>query len=91
MKDLTVLQYIMTTVENEYVDRIEFEDVNENDIRINVIVSNEFKKQPVIQMIEANLYTKSNLLAKYITHDIDRLTIGTFNNITYYINLISSK
>lgn len=89
MTDVTVIHYILSSIENNYIDKIEFTEVSESLIEVTAIVSNEMKIKPVMMMIEANMYTRNNLLAKKITYELDKIIIDTFNNIKYVIHIIA--
>lgn len=89
MTDVTIIHYILSSIENKYIDKIEFTEVSESLIEVTAIVSNEMKIKPVMMMIEANMYTRNNLLAKKITCELDKIIIDTFNNIKYVIHVVT--
>ena len=59
MIDVTIIHYILSSIENNYIDKIEFTEVSESLIEVTAIVSNEMKIKPVMMMIEANMYTRN--------------------------------
>lgn len=85
MKNMTVIKYIMQTVELGYIDSINFNSINQSSISLTVLVSHIEKIKPVMMMIEANMYVRKDILAKSVIYGNDTLTIETFNNITYVI------
>ena len=80
-----VVNYLLSAVENNYIDSININKVSTNNIHIEAKVSNEQKIQPVLWMIEANMYTKRELSAKNVNCNDNSIVIQLFDDTTYEI------
>lgn len=87
MKRFSIIQYILDAVENNYLERIIFDSIESSKFLLTAVVSNEQKIQPVLWMIEANMYTKRELLVKNVKTLNNSLEICSFEGITYIINV----
>lgn len=89
MKDLTVLKYLLKAIDNNYIQSIDIRTTKDTKMDIIVFVSQPERIIPVAQMIEANMYVKSELLAKNTIYGKNALIINTFNDIEYNIHIKS--
>lgn len=89
LKDITIVQYLMNALENNYLESMIFNNVTKSDINITALVSNSARIRPTLMMIEANMYTKKELLAINVECLDSALIINTFNGIKYTINVKS--
>lgn len=81
----TVALYIAEALNNGYIDNVEISSVDKSLIKIKAFVNDIQKVRPVIMMIEANMYTKRDMLVRSIECFENKLVINTFQNITYII------
>lgn len=91
IKDMTVIKYLISATQNNYIEKLEFDNITNSRNEITVIVSNEARIRPTLMMIEANMYTKKELLARNVEYLDDRLLIETFNNVVYDIRVKSKN
>ena len=87
MNKYSIIQYLLNATENNYLEGILFEKIEPSKIVITATVSTPQKIQPVLWMIEANMYTRKDLLAMSVNYLDDGLEIHSFENITYIINV----
>lgn len=86
-KQSTIINYMLTTVENNYTKNVRFNTLNENNVEIDAIVASVERVNPVIWMIEANMYKNRELRVKNVEHTGDGLDIVSFDDISYRINV----
>lgn len=90
-KQLTVIYYLEQALNNKYVENIRFDKVSKTKIAVTVTVSHQARIKPTLMMIEANMITRKEFLAKNVTYINNSLFIQTFNNIDYYVNIVAKS
>lgn len=88
-KQLTVVYYLEQALNNKYIENIRFDKVSKTKIAVTVTVSHQARIKPTLMMIEANMITRKEFLAKNVTYIDNSLFIQTFNNIDYYVNIVA--
>lgn len=91
MENKTIVKYLLEALNNKYIDNILIDKVSDNLLKIQVVVNTTARIKPVLMMIEANMYTRKDLLAYSTKQFENKLVINTFNNIEYNIEVISRK
>ena len=86
-----IIQYILSAIENNYLEGLLFDKIEPSKFLVTATVSNEQRIQPVLWMIEANMYTKRELLAENVQSFDNSLEIHSFEGITYIINVIAKE
>lgn len=86
-----IIQYILSAIENNYLEGLLFDKIEPSKFLLTATVSNEQRIQPVLWMIEANMYTKRELLAENVQSFDNSLEIHSFEGITYTINVIAKE
>lgn len=86
-----IIQYILSAIENNYLEGLLFDKIEPSKFLLTATVSNEQRIQPVLWMIEANMYTKRELLAENVQSFDNSLEIHSFEGITYIINVIAKE
>lgn len=87
----TIVKYLLEALNNKYIDNILIDKVSDNLLKIQVVVNTTARIKPVLMMIEANMYTRKDLLAYSTKQFENKLIIKTFNKIEYNIEVISRK
>lgn len=90
-KQLTVIYYLEQAINNKYIENIRFDKVSKTKIAVTVTVSHQARIKPTLMMIEANMITRKEFLAKNVTYINNSLFIQTFNNIDYYVNIVAKS
>lgn len=90
-KQLTVIYYLEQALNNKYIENIRFDKVSKTKIAVTVTVSHQARIKPTLMMIEANMITRKEFLAKNVTYINNSLFIQTFNNIDYYVNIVAKS
>lgn len=80
---------MLSAVENNYLEGLLFNRVEPSKFLLTATVSEEQRIKPVVWMIEANMYTKRDLLAESVKTSENSLEINSFEGITYIINVIA--
>lgn len=91
MENKTIVKYLLEALNNKYIDNILIDKASDNLLKIQVVVNTTARIKPVLMMIEANMYTRKDLLAYSTKQFENKLIINTFNNIEYNIEVISRK
>lgn len=86
-----IIKYLLNAVDNNYIEKIDINNISEYKISIKCLVSNSGKLRPILDMIEANLYTNKKLLSESITRYDNIITVRTFQNIVYDITVTELK
>lgn len=86
-----IIQYMLSAIENNYLEGILFDKIEPSKFLLTATVSSEQRIQPVLWMIEANMYTKRDLLAENVQSFDNSLEIHSFEGITYIINVIAKE
>ena len=86
-----IIQYMLSAIENNYLDGLLFDKIEPSKFLLTATVSSEQRIQPVLWMIEANMYTKRDLLAENVQSFDNSLEIHSFEGITYIINVIAKE
>ena len=86
-----IIQYMLSAIENNYLEGLLFDKIEPSKFLLTATVSNEQRVQPVLWMIEANMYTKRDLLAENVQSFDNSLEIHSFEGITYIINVIAKE
>lgn len=86
-----IIQYMLSAIENNYLDGLLFDKIEPSKFLLTATVSNKQRVQPVLWMIEANMYTKRDLLAENVQSFDNSLEIHSFEGITYIINVIAKE
>lgn len=82
---------MLSAIENNYLEGLLFDKIEPSKFLLTATVSNEQRVQPVLWMIEANMYTKRDLLAENVQSFDNSLEIHSFEGITYIINVIAKE
>ena len=91
MDNMNIIKYLLEALNNRYLDELEVISNSGDLIKVLVIVNNEMLIRPVLMMIEANMYTRKELLAYRTVQEDNRLKINTFNNVDYIIEVASKE
>lgn len=86
-----IIQYMLSAIENNYLEGLLFDKIEPSKFLLTATVSNEQRVQPVLWMIEANMYSKRDLLAENVQSFDNSLEIHSFEGITYIINVIAKE
>lgn len=86
-----IIQYMLSAIENNYLEGLLFDKIEPSKFLLTATVSSEQRIQPVLWMIEANMYTKRDLLAENVQSFDNSLEIHSFEGITYIINVIAKE
>lgn len=86
-----IIQYMLSAVENNYLEGLLFNKIEPSKFLLTATVSSEQRIKPVLWMIEANMYAKRDLLAKNVQSFDNSLEIHSFEGITYIINVIAKE
>lgn len=87
----SIIQYMLSAIENNYLEGISFDELKPSKFLLTATVSSEQRIQPVLWMIEANMYTKRDLLVESVLSFDKSLEIHSFEDITYIINVIAKE
>lgn len=91
MKNITIIKYLLTAVDNKYIEKFTIKQLNGYDISIVIDISDKEHINTVYDMIEANIYVNKNLLG----YSVDRLdgimVVKTTNDIIYRIRVKSKR
>ena len=90
-KQLTVIYYLEQALNNKYIENIRFDKVSKTKIAVTITVSHQARIKPTLMMIEANMITRKEFIAKNVTYINNSLFIQTFNNIDYYVNIVAKS
>lgn len=90
-KQLTVIYYLEQALNNKYIENIRFDKISKTKIAVTVTVSHQARIKPTLMMIEANMITRKEFLAKNVAYINNSLFIQTFNNIDYYVNIVAKS
>lgn len=82
---------MLSAVENNYLEGLLFNRVEPSKFLLTATVSEKQRIKPVVWMIEANMYTRRDLLAESVKTSENSLEINSFEGITYIINVIAKK
>lgn len=91
MKRYTIIEYLLEAVENNYISKLVFNDVSEDEVSVDIYTSDRSLIRPVVFMVEANMYTRNKLKAYNVTSYRNELVINTFDNVKYTIKVRSLK
>lgn len=91
MNKYNIIQYMLSAVENNYLEGLLFNRVEPSKFLLTATVSEKQRIKPVVWMIEANMYTRRDLLAESVKTSENSLEINSFEGITYIINVIAKK
>ena len=92
MRDITIIKYLLEAVDNNYIEKFVVKQFNNYEICIVINVLDSDNVATVYNMIEANIYTRKDLLGKAIYYSVDGyMIITTINEITYKIRVKSKR
>lgn len=91
MNKYNIIQYMLSAVENNYLEGLLFNRVEPSKFLMTATVFEKQRIKPVVWMIEANMYTRRDLLAESVKTSENSLEINSFEGITYIINVIAKK
>lgn len=89
MVEYGVIQYLLSAIENNYLDGLLFDRIETSKMLLTVSVSDSQRIQPVIWMIEANMYTNKDLLVESTVSCSNSLEIRGLDGFTYIINVVA--
>lgn len=90
MAEYGVIQYLLSAIENNYLEGLSFDKIEPSKILLTASVSDSQKIQPVIWMIEANMYINKDLMVKSTVSYKNYVEIHGFNGVTYVINVVAN-
>lgn len=90
MAEYGVIQYLLSAIENNYLEGLSFDKIEPSKILLTASVSDSQKIQPVIWMIEANMYINKDLMVKSTVSYKNYVEIHGFNRVTYVINVVAN-
>lgn len=91
MVSYNIIQYLLSAIKNNYLDKVVFDDVRQSEVFITAVVSSEQRIQPVLCMIEANILTRVDLSAKSVVSFNNSLIVHGIDGITYEIKVIAGN
>ena len=92
MRDITVIKYLLEAVDNSYIEKFVVKQFSNYEICIVINVLDSDNVSTVYNMIEANIYTRKELLGKEIYYSVEgHMVIKTINAITYKIRVKSKR
>ena len=91
MKNITLIKYLLATVDNGYIDKFVVKQINNYNIAIVIDIKNKNNITTVYNMIEANIHINRELLGKEVFRLKDGMIIKTYNDIIYNIRVRSKR